>query len=71
MQYAAAPNAFTTSPAMPSAGPILMNDKIFSIPGVHIGTVGLAYTLLALASSVAAYGLLALIVHRTSHRARR
>lgn len=47
-----------------------MDNEIFSIPGIGIGTVGLAYSLLALASSVAAYGLLALIVHHTSHPTR-
>lgn len=52
-----------------SGGPVsvvVMNNSVFEIQGIEIGTVGLAYSLLALASSVAAYGLLALIVHRTS-----
>jgi hypothetical protein len=57
-----------------SGGPvsvILMNEKAFEIPGIDIGTVGLAYSLLAMVSSALAYGLLALIVQRTSQGAKR
>lgn len=53
--------------AASDGGPVLVllaNEVIFDIPGVGIGLVGRAFDLLSVGSSVAAYGLLALIVHR-------
>jgi hypothetical protein len=45
---------------------ILAENPVLEIPGISLATFGLAYSVLATGCSVAAYGLLALIVQRVA-----